>query len=170
MAEDRQKAGRRELCFSSPWMELEAIHPAAGEGAPHYVVSTKDYISVLALSRDGNVLLVRQFRPAIGMITLELPAGHVEHDQTPEEAASTELLEETGFRAGSLELLGCVHPDTGRLSNKHWCFIAHDLEQVEIHRAEGETAELVVVSLEELRGMILDGRFNHAQHLATIQL
>jgi UDP-N-acetyl-D-mannosaminuronic acid dehydrogenase len=170
MTEEKTRIGRREICFSSPWLELHALHPADGNGSPHYVVATKDYVSVLALAPGGNVLLVRQFRPAVGAVTLELPAGHVEPGQTPAAAAATELLEETGFRAASIEPLGCINPDTGRLANKHWCFVATGLEKVQADRAQGETAELVVVPLEKLGEMILDGRFSHAQHLAAIQL
>src|SRR5687768_13078639 len=168
MPEEKMSAGR-EICFSTPWMEIQALHPAGGNGSPHYVVATKDYVSVLALT-SGNVLLVRQFRPAVGAVTLELPAGHVESGQTPAVAAAAELMEETGFRAASMELLGCIDPDTGRLTNKNWCFVATDLEKVQADREHGETAELVVVPLEELGEMIRDGRFNHAQHLAAIHL
>jgi 8-oxo-dGTP pyrophosphatase MutT (NUDIX family) len=56
--------------------------------------------------------------------TLELPSGHVEPTQTPEEAARTELLEETGHEAERFELVGDFSPDTGRLGNRMWCFFA----------------------------------------------
>ncbi len=170
MAGEKLGEGRREVCFSTPWMDLLAIHTADRENAPHYAIASKDYVSVLPLTPDGNVLLVRQFRPAVGEVTLELPAGHVEPGQTPAEAASTELLEETGYRARHIELLGCINPDTGRLTNKHWCFLATGLELVHENLAAGEVTELVVVPLTELRQMIIDGRFAHAQHLAALQL
>ena len=170
MADERVEIGHREVCFSTRWIELQALHPTTGTDSPHYVIAGRDYVSILALAPEGNVLLVRQFRPAVGAVTLELPAGHVEPDQTPEAAAAAELLEETGFRANSIDLLGCINPDTGRLTNKHWCFVATGLERVRVDRLDNETAELLVVSVDELRLMIIDGRFNHAQHLAAIQL
>jgi 8-oxo-dGTP pyrophosphatase MutT (NUDIX family) len=56
--------------------------------------------------------------------TLELPSGHVENGQTPEEAARQELLEETGHVADHFECLGNLWPDTGRLSNRMWGYFA----------------------------------------------
>jgi ADP-ribose pyrophosphatase len=112
-----------QVVFSTPWFEIVEKHPAAG-GAPHYALTTKDYVSVVALTRDGRMPLVRQFRPAIGRTTLELPSGHVEDGETPEEAARKELLEETGLVADDWSCLGDLSPDTGRLANRMWCFFA----------------------------------------------
>lgn len=170
MSVEKSRELQREVCFSTPWMDLVAIHTADGENAPHYAVASKDYVSVVALTTDGSVLLVRQYRPAVGEVTFELPAGHVELGQTPAEAARAELIEETGHQAAHYELLGCIHPDTGRLTNKHWCFLATGAKKVEVAPAAEEPTELVVVSTTELRGMIRDGRFAHAQHLAALQL
>jgi 8-oxo-dGTP pyrophosphatase MutT (NUDIX family) len=112
-----------EVVFATPWFELVAKHPA-GYRDPHYSLRTKDYVIVLATDSRGRFLLVRQYRPAVDAMTLELPAGHVEPTETPEEAARKELLEETGHVAPSFELLGNLSPDTGRLGNRLWCFFA----------------------------------------------
>jgi UDP-N-acetyl-D-mannosaminuronic acid dehydrogenase len=140
-----------------------------GSDDEHYVVKTKDYVSIVALLSGDRVLLVRQFRPAVGAETIEIPAGHVEPDQTPEDAARQELLEETGYRASAIELLGTLHPDTGRLGNRHWCFLATGLKRVG-EPASDEVATPMVATLVELRDMTLDGRFNHAQSVAAIHL
>jgi len=92
--------------------------------APHYSIRTRDYVSVFAITRDKTFVLVRQFRPAIEMFTLELPGGHVDEGETPEQSARKELLEETGFVAEELTLLGTLAPDTGRLDTRMWCFFA----------------------------------------------
>ena len=96
------------------------------KGAPVHItpLQTKDYVSVVAVTEDGRLLLVRQFRPAVGRMTLELPSGHVEPGETPEQAARKELLEETGYLADTFTLLGNLSPDTGRLGNRMWCFFA----------------------------------------------
>ena len=164
------KSGRRDVCFSTPWIEVLAIHPADGVGEPHYAVSSSDYVSVVALDPRGRVVCVRQFRPAIGAQSLELPAGHVDPGQTPEQAAAAELLEETGYQASSFELLGVMHPDTGRLTNRHWAFFASGLTQVPGSRPPDETAHPLDLSIGELQQAIVDGRFCHAQHLASLQL
>jgi 8-oxo-dGTP pyrophosphatase MutT (NUDIX family) len=112
-----------QVVLDTPWFQIVARHPASLRD-PHYSVRTRDYVSVVALNPAGELLLVRQFRPALWADTLELPSGHVEPGQTPELAARAELLEETGHEAEGFELLGDFSPDTGRLGNRMWCFFA----------------------------------------------
>lgn len=109
--------------FSTPWFEIIA-KPYPDADSPHYSLRTKDYVSVVAVTPEGRLLLVRQFRPALGRMSLELPSGHVEEGDSPELAARKELLEETGHVAESIELLGNLSPDPGRLANRLWCFFA----------------------------------------------
>lgn len=114
-----------QVVFATPWFELVAKHPA-GYNQPHYSIRTQDYVMVVAVTAEGRLLLVRQFRPAVGVATLEFPSGHVEPGETPEQAARKELLEETGHVSPEFELLGELAPDTGRLGNRLWCFFAAD--------------------------------------------
>jgi ADP-ribose pyrophosphatase len=112
-----------QVVFATPWFELVAKHPA-GYDRPHYSIRTQDYVMVVAVTAEGRLLLVRQFRPAVGATTLEFPSGHVELGEAPMEAARRELHEETGHIAAELELMGRLAPDTGRLGNQLWCFFA----------------------------------------------
>jgi UDP-N-acetyl-D-mannosaminuronic acid dehydrogenase len=157
------------VCFTSPWVDVIAVPTGAGSADEHFVVTGKDYVSIVATLPDGQVLLVRQFRPAVGAETIETPAGHVEPGQTPEEAARQELLEETGYRARTVAALGVLYPDTGRLGNRHWAFFATDLERVG-DPAEHEVAKPFSVTPGELREMTLAGRFCHAQSVAAVHL
>jgi hypothetical protein len=79
-----------KVVFATPWFELVAKHPA-GYSEPHYSIRTQDYVMVIATTVDGRLLLVRQFRPAVGEKTLEFPSGHVERGETPLQAARKEL-------------------------------------------------------------------------------
>ena len=143
---------KEQTVFSTPWFALVAKMPP-GYDAPHYSIQTKDYVSVVAITTDDRLVLVRQFRPAVETHTLELPSGHVEPGETPEQAARKELLEETGFVAEQLDYLGKCCPDTGRYGNQMWCYVAHgvvptaDLD----HQAEaGIETVLFAGSLAEL--------------------
>ena len=78
------------------------------------------------MTRKNELLLVRQFRHAVAEVTLELPAGHVEKGETPEQAARKELLEETGHVAEKFELLASLSPSTSRFTNRMWCYFAPD--------------------------------------------
>jgi len=110
------------MCIRDRFQIVARRPPAYSE--PHYSIRTRDYVAIIAVTPKGELLLVRQFRPAVWATTLELPSGHVEPGQTPEEAARAELLEETGHEAKCFELLGNFSPDTGRLGNRMWCFFA----------------------------------------------
>jgi ADP-ribose pyrophosphatase len=112
-----------EVVLDTKWFQIVARRPPAFT-EPHYSLRTRDYVGIVAVTPDGELLLVRQFRPAVWENTLELPSGHVEPGQTPEEAARIELLEETGHEAEQFELLADFSPDTGRLANRMWCFFA----------------------------------------------
>ena len=116
---------RDEVVLDTKWFQVVARRPP-GFSEPHYSLRTRDYVGIVAVTPKGELLLVRQFRPAVWETTLELPSGHVELGQSPEQAARTELLEETGHEAGRFDLLGDFSPDTGRLGNRMWCFFAGD--------------------------------------------
>src|SRR4030088_3118538 len=107
----------RKTVYETPWFTLVekcTVGMTANAGAASfYAVQSLDYVTVVAMTALDEVVLVRQFRPVVEDYTIELPAGHVEIGQTPEEAARQELLEETGFVAEHFELLGTLLPDTG---------------------------------------------------------
>src|SRR4051812_18676217 len=110
----------RRAVFETKWFSL--IEEAQPSGDSFYMLELPDYVSVVALTPARELLLVRQHRPVVGRETLELPSGHVDPGERPEDAARRELLEETGFAAEELELLGILVPDVGRLANRMWCY------------------------------------------------
>jgi ADP-ribose pyrophosphatase len=157
---------RDEVIHHTPWVDLVARHAPEG-GEPHYVVTCADYVTVLAITPQGTLPLVRQLRPAVGKATLELPAGHVDPGEAPAATAARELAEETGWRAGRVEPLAVLLPDTGRLGNVLHTFVATELERVEGFVPE-EGVEPVELTPAQLRQAIVDGEFDHAMHLGVL--
>ena len=95
---------RREVC----------VHPGA--------------VVVMGFLQDGRVVLIRNYRYAVGQVLIELPAGTLEKNEDPMNCAGRELLEETGFLAGRLSPLGTFFSSPGILSEKLYAFAAYDLQ------------------------------------------
>jgi ADP-ribose pyrophosphatase len=126
-------------------------------------------VTILALTPDGRIPLVRQFRPAVDRITLELPGGLVDGPQSPAWVAAKELREEVGYDVvGEAVLLGKMLPDTGRLENSYWGYFARATPSLH-WQAESEV-ERTLYTPEALQRAILDGEFDHALHIALLGL
>lgn len=163
----------RKSTALSDWVTLvERDVRFDGRDGPNLFHSLRqaDYVTVLAVTRDGRVPVVRQFRPALERETLELPGGLREASEEPDTAAARELAEEAGLTVDRpLRLLGCLDPDTGRLENRLWCYFAEDARPVPGWTPEpGVTVDFL--TLPELRAAIDDGRLRFAQHVAIVGL
>jgi ADP-ribose pyrophosphatase len=155
-----------EVPFATPWFQVVSKTMREGE-APYYSLRLPDYVSVVALTEEDKVLIVRQYRPAVEHHTLELPSGLVDPGETPQETGRRELLEETGYQADEVELLGGMETDVGRLGNRIFTCIARGVRLVE-GRTPEEGIEVITWSLAELAAAIADGRFDHALHVAVV--
>lgn len=161
-------ADMRNVLFESPWCTLVA-RPAP-DGKPYYMLELSDYVAVVALTPDREMVLVRQYRTVVGRDTFELPSGHIDAGETPEVAARRELLEETGMASEQLEFLGVLVPDVGRLANRMWCYFAPDVRRVAAPIESGEGISVVTVSEREAMAMAGDGRMDHALNLSALFL
>jgi ADP-ribose diphosphatase len=160
----------REVMLTTPFLRVIGKRlEGQPSGEPYYSLDMLDYVSIVALTSNGSLLLVRQFRPAVEATALELPAGHVEPGQRPVEAAGAELAEETGYVAANLRLLGCLRPDTGRLANHMWVYFADATDRQGSWRPEAGI-EVVMATPGELSRWLNDGTFTHALHLASLFL
>jgi len=153
--------------YSTPWFEL--VSKQVG-GAKYYSLRMVDYVTVVAITTTREIVLVRQYRPAVDQFTLELPSGHVEKNQTPEDSARSELSEETGFTCPRFELLGTLLSDTGRNQNKTWCYMALDVVPPSASWVHEEGIEVVLVPVDRAPQMILGGELGHALNVAALML
>ena len=160
---------KREIAFATRWFQVEAKHTDA-DPEPFYSLKLPDYVTVVAYTAQGDVVLVKQYRPAIEAVTLELPSGLVDGKDAAEATARRELEEETGHRAGEMVHLGTLYSDTGRLQNRLWCYLAKNVQPIPGWKSEEPAIETVLVSPAELAKAQRDGRFAHALHLAALQL
>jgi ADP-ribose pyrophosphatase len=145
------------------WFEIEA-REIDGFASPYYVLSAADYVTVLPIAADGTAYFVRQYRPAIDAMSLELPSGHVDPGETPAQAVVRELYEETGCTTLALSPLGPLASNTGRMSNQLWAFVA------KVHKvAECEQGiALHPCPVRDIMTMIAEAQLRHALDLAVI--
>lgn len=106
----------RNYLYRNQWcaFRVDEVMLPGGAEIEYGVLESRGFASVVPVTDDGNVVLVRQWRQPLGSFTLELPSGGVDEGEDPGETAGRELFEETGFRAAELEHLASVHTSTGR--------------------------------------------------------
>lgn len=127
-------------------------------------------VGVLPIDRDGNIILVRQFRYPFQTELLELPAGKLDHGEGESIASCglRELKEETGYTAGRLVLLGEMLPSPGFLTEVAYLFAALDLTEGESQPDEGEFVEPVRLPASEVERRIAEGELRDAKTIVAM--
>ena len=119
--------------------------------------------AIIPFVSEKEILMVRQYRYALGRETLEIPAGKVDPGETPEQCIRRELKEETGYEAGRIEWVYTYAPALGYSNELIHLYSGHGLRKVETKIDEREIASVEKISLDELKRMfreraILDGK------------
>lgn len=117
---------------------------------------------------NGRVVLIRQYRYAVGQAEIELPAGKIDPGESVEETVRRELQEETGFRAGKITRLTEIHPCIGYSDERMWLYLAEHLESVEVKRDEDEFIEVIPTPLQLAIEMVWDGRITDVKTIIGI--
>jgi 8-oxo-dGTP pyrophosphatase MutT (NUDIX family) len=126
-------------------------------------------VNVVALTQRDELVMVRQYRHGEGRVTLEIPGGLVDPGESGAAAAARELLEETGYRAASVERLGVVNPNPALFGNRTETFVARGAELVaEIMNGHTEETVVELVPLAELRETLRAGRITSALVVAAL--
>jgi ADP-ribose pyrophosphatase len=119
--------------FRDRWLTLRSdtvLLPGGEMLSPYHVVESPDWVNAIAITDDGHIVLVEQYRHAVQQTMLELPAGHVDPGEAPEVAVKRELLEETGHEAAQWHELGALFPAASRFTNKVRSYLAMGVRQV----------------------------------------
>jgi ADP-ribose pyrophosphatase len=156
--------------FQGPVFDVvrETVFEPGGIRATRDIVVHSGSVVVLPVIAGGRVLLIRQYRHAVGGFLWELVAGRKEPDESPMAAARRELLEETGYTARRLRKLLDVFPTPGFVSERMWVFAAEGLTEGPAQPEEDERIVPRIFTLSQVDAMIRRGKLRDAKSVAGL--
>lgn len=144
--------------FKTKWFSIDALSYAS-KNEPYYRLSCDDSVGMIAVTPDQKIILVKQFRPAIGDNSIEFPAGYIDKNETIEEAVRREFREETGFACDSVTYLGNFKGCPARINSDCHLFFGKNAKRVSASTDKEEKCEVVLVSKDKLIKLINEGKF-----------
>ena len=162
-----------EYLFNDLWFKVRKEKCETPDGKivdPYYVYEFPTWVGALPVTQDGKIVMVRQYRHALGETMIEIPGGCVDDtDKNPEEAIARELLEETGFSFSSYEYLGRISPNPSTNTNVLHMFLAKEGELVASQKLDdNEEIEVVLLSIDELKQLLRENKIVQSMHVACI--
>lgn len=155
-----------------PWLSVrqEEVELPNGHRIPTwFVLEYPNWINVIAETKDGELVMVDQYRHGLGVTKYEIVAGVIDEGETPLEAAQRELSEETGFGGGEWELFMTLCPNTSCQNNLSYTFLARGVERIHPqHEEESEDIRVHVMKKEEVRELLEQGEIIQALHAAPL--
>ncbi|MDY6311055.1 MAG: NUDIX hydrolase [Cyanobacteriota bacterium] len=165
-----EKTLNSKLIYDGKVMKIIRYEIVTANGYKSFreVVVHNGGVVIVALTNDNKIILVKQFRYPLKRTILEVPAGKLEKDENPDDAAKRELEEETGYRAKNWKSLGYINTTPGICTEKLYLYFASDLEYVGDHPDKGEVLQCFEYGLDEIYKMIQDGEINDSKTICAV--
>jgi 8-oxo-dGTP pyrophosphatase MutT (NUDIX family) len=149
--------------------QLEILPDKKKTASPFYVLNAPEWINVIAITPENEIVLVEQYRVGIDETTLELPGGMVDPGEEPLESAKRELLEETGFEAGSWKKIGKTSSNPAILSNFTHLYLAEGCNKTHPQHTDGtEDIAVHIMPVRQFLSLVSQGVVHHAIVLAAV--
>jgi len=158
-----------ESSYLRPKFRIDKCELSNGNLLDATIIEFHSWANVVALTKDSEAVLVKQYRHGVCEALLEFPGAVVEDDEDPMEGAKRELLEETGYSASQLIQVGQMYPNPALQTNTLHCFLALDAEKVGEQSLDGgEDIEVHLVPFNELVEIAKRGEFHHGLMTAVL--
>lgn len=159
--------------FKDNWLTMRADTCERPDGKiiePYYVYEFPDWVTAVALTKENKVVMVRQYRHALGETIIEIPGGCVDAtDESLEKACARELLEETGYRFESFEFLCRTSANPSTNNNLMHIFLATGGEFVKEQQLdEAEDIEVLLFSIDEVKQLIRQNKLIQSMHVTAL--
>lgn len=138
-------------------------HPVRQTERDFYVVHSPDWVNVIALTADGQLVLVNQFRFGVDSFSLEIPGGVIDLGEDPLDAGLRELREETGYVGTNARIIGSVHPNPAIQSNRcHLVLVENVVRSAELDWDADEEIEVRTAPVDEVYAWAQSGKITHS--------
>ncbi len=159
--------------FTDNWLTLRVDRCEKPDGKivdPYYVYEFPDWVTAVALTKDNNVVIVKQYRQALGQTVLEIPGGCVDATDVDYEAAcARELLEETGYGFEKIEFLCNTSANPSTNNNLMHVYLATGCEKIKEQQLdESEDIEVILYSIAEVKQLIRENKFIQSMHVTAL--
>lgn len=155
-----------------PWLSIrkdKCLTPGGKIIPSFYVNEYPDWANAFCLTKDGKVVMVKQYRHGIGEESIELPGGVMEENESVEEGVKRELLEETGYAFEKVEFLGNISANPSTTNNLMHMFLATGGEKVaEQALDEEEEVEVLHMTIEEVKDLVRQHKIMQSLHVNCI--
>lgn len=145
-----------------------ALNPRNASEHDFYCIEAVDWINVIPLTARDEVVMIEQYRHGADEMTLEIPGGMIDEGEAAEHAAARELMEETGYAAGEVRMMGRVRPNPAIQDNWLYSFIARDCRfEREPVFDSSEWTVVRLIPLDNIPALIREGSITHALVIAA---
>lgn len=161
-----------EYLYKQPWLTIRKEKCELPNGKimqAYYTLEYPNWVSAFALTKNGAVVMVRQYRHGLNVISTELPGGVVDAGETTEAAIARELKEETGYIFESFEYMGKISANPATSNNYMHMYLARGGEKVSDQKLdETEDLEVLTLTLQQVKELVQQHKIVQALHTTTI--